>query len=148
MDWLIRVALITLNQKKITLYTFTVIPTSCMPQRGRATTVTLCSMLSFETTTSKFPASFTLSSSSSTGTFPHQEPLLPQYLVRSNHFRSYLQRKWNQPALVYYVAHLLEVAFDSNCLDEVVFRLRLKVLDGASETPVFVHCTPPTQLWQ
>ena len=59
--------LITLNQKKFTLYTFIVITTtSCMPQRHRATTIALCSISSsFETVSSLFPATSVLSSSSS-----------------------------------------------------------------------------------
>jgi hypothetical protein len=45
--------LITLNQKQIiTLYTFIVISTSCMPQRRRTSTITQCSMSSFETVSS------------------------------------------------------------------------------------------------
>ena len=79
---------------------------------------------------------------------PFQQPLLPQYLVRSNYFRYNLKRKWNQSTPVHQLVYLLEVAFDSNSPYQVVFSLRLKVPDGASETPVFVHCISPTRLWQ
>jgi len=130
--------------------------------RPDATTITLCSMSSFETgSSSSFPSSLPSSSLLSSSSSSTSSPVTPSSSRTSSSSVSRSGKSLLSLAISsadvgsvsmqvsprVLARRLFRLRLDSGGAD-LVFRSRLKVPDGAADGPVFMHCAPPSWLWQ